>query len=65
MDLATAKLAVQDLFPQFRNTEFRLWQPYDYKGNKFKVQCCIVLGTSVELYGNEYIVDLDTKSISN
>jgi hypothetical protein len=64
MDLITAKQAVRDVFPQFANKTFILWQPQGILGNVFKVQEYIQTGRKRELFGNEYYVDLDLKDIT-
>ncbi len=65
-DLITTKQAVRDLFPQLRDEKFILWKPEGVLGNVFKIQCYVYFGdnNTKELYGNEYYVDLDLKTIT-
>ena len=62
-DLYTAKQAVRDLFPQFKNKKFILWKPSEIIRNVFKIQEYVLNGNYKELFGHEYYADLDSKEI--
>jgi hypothetical protein len=58
-DLITFKQAVRDVFPSLRNRDFIAWK----SGKSYLIQEYIKNGNKKELFGHEFIVDLENKSL--
>jgi hypothetical protein len=59
-DLITFKQAVRDVFPFLRERPFIAWK----SGNKYFIQEYIKNGNKNEVFGHEFIVDLDNKTLT-
>jgi hypothetical protein len=58
-DLITFKQAVRDIFPSLRNRNFIAWK----SGERYFIQEYVKNGNKKEVFGHEFIVDLENKSL--
>ena len=58
-DLITFKQAVKDVFPCLRNRNFIAW----YNGKDYFIQEYVKNGKRKELFGHEFIVDLNKREL--
>jgi len=58
-DLITFKQAVRDVFPYLKNRDFIVW----HNGKDYFIQEYVKNGKRKELFGHEFVVNLEKKSL--